>query len=348
MLKFSFLIPIYNGEKYLKRLFDSLLAQDIPYEEYEIVCVDDCSKDSSVDLILRYQDKYSNIRIIKNPHNCRLATNINTLVANAYGKYIWFVGQDDYVEPNCLSRLYFQLEDGQLDVIVFNYRRVSTEEHTIMDCKVVSASNKQTGVDWVKDQFNNRDYCQYILGYEWRAIYRTEYWREKNIRCVDGMNYEDTIIMLRAIMLSSAVASEDDILYNYRINSSSITYQENFVKRGDLIYEFAFMVGQEIEDCYNELRLIDGVLAQNLHTHLIKRYNNFVFDLIRTPNEQKKAFYKLLMRNRMFVKSKRNYLNWKSRLFTNTIVGYPLACVCNLTYRTYKKLSKCRIFYSKS
>lgn len=338
MIKISLLIPIYNGEKYLSRLFDSLLAQDIPYDEYEIICVDDCSKDASVEIVKDYQARYPNFRLIQNDENRRVATNVNTLIDSAKGRYFMLYGQDDYIEPNCLARLHERLEKEHLDVLLFNYRRVYETEETQQECKIFTSSSKMRGIDWIKEQFKGKDYCQYILGYEWRAVYRTEYWRDNNIRCVDGMNYEDTIIMLKAIVYSDAVASIDDILYNYRINNSSITYQENFVKRGDLIFEFAFIVGQEVEDFYNEFKTIDTFLSVKLYNHLLNRYNNFTFDLIRTPNEHKRTFYKILRENKAFVESKRKYLNCRSRLLINDVLGYPLSSMCFIGYRLLKLL----------
>ncbi len=338
MLKFSLLVPIYNGERYLERLFISLLSQDIPHSEYEIVCVDDCSKDHSVEIIEHYQSQYPNFRLIKNKVNSRIATNINTLVEVAYGKYIWILGQDDYIEENCLNGLWQRLEKDNLDVLVFNYRRVYEDETTQTECLVVQPSIAMRGLEWIKQQFDSRDYCMYMLGYEWRAVFRTEHWRGQNIRCVDGMNYEDTIIMLKAIVYANAVASIEDMLYNYRINALSITYWENFVKRGDLIYEFAFMVGQEVEDFYNDLVKIDVYVSANLYRHLKHRYNNFTFDLIRTPIAHKREFYRLLAKNREFVKSKRGYLNWKAKILTNRVLGYPIACLCYYGYKTYKNV----------
>lgn len=340
MLKLSFLVPIYNGERYLERLFSSLLSQNIPHSEYEIVCVDDCSKDHSVEVIERYQSQYPNIRLIRNKENSRVATNVNTLISSALGKYFWIIGQDDYIEPNCISQLYERLEEERLDVLLFNYRRVFEDETTQSECKVFTSSPRQKGIDWIKQQFANRDYCQYILGYEWRTVYRTDFWKEKNIRCIDGMNYEDTIIMMKAIVMSNAVASIDDVLYNYRINSGSITYRKDFVKRGDLIYEFAFMVGQEVEDFYYGLVKIDEQIAESLHRHLLQRYNNFTFDLIRTPNSYKRAFYRLVRENRRYVNSKRPYLNWKARLLTSSIVGYPFACVSYYAYKINKSINQ--------
>ena len=340
MLKFSFLVPIYNGERFLDRLFTSLLSQDIPHTEYEIVCVDDCSQDHSVDLIEQYCKKYPNIRLLRNDINRKIAYNANLLAASAKGEYMWFLGQDDYVETNCLGKLYKRLNEDSLDVLVFNYRHVLEDESLFRECKVVSASETLTGVEWIKKQFADKDYCQYILGYTWRAILRTELWKKNNIRCVDGMMYEDTINLLKSIVYAKAVASIPDMLYNYRINYSSITYRKDFVKRGDLIYEFAFGVGQEVETFYNELKNIDVDLSKNLYAHLQQRYNNFPFDLIRTPNEHKKAFYQCVKLNNDFVRSKWHYLNWKSKVLLNRLLGYPTACLGYYVYKTYKKCRK--------
>ena len=85
VIKFSFLVSIYNGEKYLSKLFDSLLEQDIPHEQYEIVCVDDCSQDNSIHIVEQYQKKCSNIKLFKNSQNQRVATNLNNLTDQCRG-----------------------------------------------------------------------------------------------------------------------------------------------------------------------------------------------------------------------------------------------------------------------
>lgn len=338
MLKFSLLISVYNGSKYLGRLFGSLLKQDIPLSDYEIVCIDDCSSDDSVKIIQEYQSQFPNVRLMLNEKNCRVATNVNKLTACATGKYFWLIGQDDYIEDDCLGMLWERLEKESLDVLLFNYKRVAADETVLQECKVFTSAQKHDGVSFLKSQFADRDYCQYVLGFEWRGVYRTDYWRGKEIRCVDGMNYEDTVIMLKAIVYSSAVASIDEMLYYYRLNSGSISFKENFIKRGDLIYEFAFVVGDEVEDFYYQLLSVDGSLADSLRMHLIKRYNNYSFDLIRTTKEYKKEFYNRVSKNREFVDSKRKWLNVESKLLILPFVGFPIACVCEWIYRLKKSV----------
>ena len=338
MLKFSLLVPVYNGSKFLDRLFESLLEQDLNCDEYEIVCVDDCSKDESVRLIKDYQKSYPNIRLLINEKNSRVATNVNKLVDAAKGRYFWLLGQDDYIEPNCLGKLWNKLEKEQLEVLLFNYDKVDEDGTLLNSFKVFCTSATMSGVDYLKTQFKDIDYCSYLLGYEWRGVYKTSYWREKGIHCVEGMNYEDTVVMLKAIVYSSAVASIDNCLYHYRVNENSITYNDNFRKKGELIYEFAFVVGEEVEEFYNEFVTIYPSLANNLLHHLKNRYNNFTFDLIRTPKEYKKGFYKKVAENKAFVDSKRHWLQRDAKLLLLPYLGFPISRMCEWVYRMKKRL----------
>ena len=330
---------MYNGEESLPCLLDSLLNQDISYDEYEIICLDDCSPDHSSDVVMTYQKKYPNIRLYKNEKNCKIATNVNKLIGWVKGKYFWILGQDDYIEPNCIARVWSKLESNNLDVLVFNYRRVDQWGNILENIHEVENTLSMSGVDWIENQYvaKHRDYCCYILGYEWRAVFRTEHWREYHIRCVDGLSWEDTVIMMKAIVYSQFVASIDDILYNYRRHIGTISSSANHIKRGDYIFEFSFQVGEEVEQFYEELLMLAPQLAPNMYKQLVWRYNCFAFDLVRTSREQKKNFYKHYNKYRSLVCQKKHWLNWKSRLMLSDI-GYLLSRICETGYRIKKNI----------
>lgn len=98
----SLIVPIYNSEKYLKECLLSLLTQDINCDEYEIICVDDGSTDKSVEIVEQFRRKYCNIKLIKKS-NGGVSSARNCGIANASGKYIWFIDSDDCIRANCLS-----------------------------------------------------------------------------------------------------------------------------------------------------------------------------------------------------------------------------------------------------
>ncbi|MCQ2310149.1 MAG: glycosyltransferase [Paludibacteraceae bacterium] len=341
MIKFSFLVALYNGEQFLISLLNSLVSQDIKIDEYEIVCLDDCSPDHSSKIVMEYQKKYPNIRLYKNERNCRIATNINKLTQLAHGKYFWILGQDDYIEPYCLNKLWNKLEADFLDVLIFNYRRVDQMGKNVAEYYEVESTSKMRGVEWIKNQYTyrDRDYCNYILGYEWRAIFRTQHWLDNKIRCVEGLSWEDTVIMMKAIVYSHSVASISDILYNYRINEGSISYSNNHLKRGDYIFEFSFQVGDEVERFYNELLTLAPDLATQMYKQVKWRYNCFAFDLVRTSREQKQQFYRYYKKYKLLVLQKKYWLNWKSKLLVSYI-GYWVSVICESIYKLKKRILK--------
>ena len=135
-IKISFIIPIFNGELYLSKCIDSLLKQNISIDEYEIICIDDCSIDNSVNIILNYKEKFSNIILVELPVNSKTGTVCNIGLEYAKGKYIWIVGQDDWVKPNCLNRLIQECDNKELDVLAFNYRRMDETENELHSATV--------------------------------------------------------------------------------------------------------------------------------------------------------------------------------------------------------------------
>lgn len=104
MDKISIVVAVYNAEKTLKKCIESLLNQT--YENTEIILVNDCSKDNSLDICIEYSKNYDNVKVISNERNSGVSATRNNGIDNSTGEYICFVDSDDYVEPNYLEVLY--------------------------------------------------------------------------------------------------------------------------------------------------------------------------------------------------------------------------------------------------
>lgn len=100
-MKFSFLIPVYNKEKFLKKCFDSIIKQK--YGNYEVIIVDDCSTDNSVKIIEEYTSKNNKFRLYKNEQNMQISYNRNKLIDLSTGDYLIFVDPDDYISDTLLT-----------------------------------------------------------------------------------------------------------------------------------------------------------------------------------------------------------------------------------------------------
>ena len=82
-LKLSFVLPCYNVERYISECLDSLYQQNISVDEYEVICVNDCSTDSTEQIIKEYQVKYPTIRLINHLINKTVGGSRNTGLKNA-------------------------------------------------------------------------------------------------------------------------------------------------------------------------------------------------------------------------------------------------------------------------
>lgn len=105
MDKVSIVVAVYNAEKTLNKCIESLLNQT--YKNIEIILVNDCSKDNSLDICTEYSKTNDNVKVISNERNSGVSATRNNGINNSTGEYICFVDSDDYVESNYIEVLYY-------------------------------------------------------------------------------------------------------------------------------------------------------------------------------------------------------------------------------------------------
>ena len=131
----SFIIPVYNVEKYVAECLDSLLDQDIPQEDYEILCINDGSTDGSLAILREYEAKYANIRVI-DKENGGVSSARNVGIEAAKGDYVWMADSDDLIAHHILAYLRDAAEDGSPDIIDFGayhfYDDLTEEEEALL------------------------------------------------------------------------------------------------------------------------------------------------------------------------------------------------------------------------
>lgn len=336
-IRLSFIVPIYNGEDYLEQCLNSLLAQDISFGEYEIVCVDDCSKDNSKEIVKAYQRRYSNIILLEHSINKLASTACNTALKVVRGEYIWFVGQDDLIESNCLRSLLDICFENSLDVLPFNYKRID-EENSILDSNIVFENSPVMDGDSFIHKYFHSNFCFYLLGYEWRALFRKSFLDERKVFLKDGIVFEDTIYFLKAILFSSNIMSLDKELYKYRVNSNSVTQKFNNIISGFHIYEYAFVAGNEVEEFATDIKERDAYISDVLINKASWYYNSFVLKLIKTSIKEKCYFYELVRNNNLLVDGKRTYLSRFSCIVLIPVVGLLITVFLKPIYLLKKKL----------
>lgn len=112
----SIIIPNYNKEKYLKRCLDSIISQT--NKNVEIIVVDDCSTDSSIDIL----NQYNNLILIKNKKNLGISDSRNVGIKYASGEYISFMDADDYLLSNYIELIIEKIKSND-DLYIFDVKK---------------------------------------------------------------------------------------------------------------------------------------------------------------------------------------------------------------------------------
>lgn len=204
----SFIIPIYNAQVHLPECLDSILKQDIAPDDYEIICVNDGSKDSSLSILQRYAKTYTNIRII-DKENGGVTTARNAGLEAARGEYIWFVDADDFLKENVLGTLCSKLREASPDrLIVGCYTFEDQLSDTEKEClRTNTLSHNGPGQDSVV----------------WRTLFRRSFLREHGLYfCHPELTHgEDGLFMYEAGAFHPSSAEITEPVYFYRVHSGS-------------------------------------------------------------------------------------------------------------------------------
>lgn len=206
-MRLSIVVNMYNTALYMPKCLDSLLNQDIPSSDYEIILVNDGSTDNSLELAEEYLAKSQQIEnwpIFKiiNQENKGLAAARNAGIDVAEGKFLCFVDPDDYIEKNSLNELLSRMEDKNLDILRFNYQKVDEEYNKMQDFHSETMFNYSEGVMTGKEFLVNR---LGIACYVWAYIYRLDLIRKNDIRFIETCYFDDTPWLPRVLIKAKRV-----------------------------------------------------------------------------------------------------------------------------------------------
>lgn len=254
MKKLSFIIPLYNSAQWLEKCLFSVINQDIPEEQMEIICVNDGSPDNSANLARKIGNSHPSIIVIDQPNQGPSGAR-NTGMKVATGKYLAFVDPDDFVEPNVYGKLVQQMEEEQLDILRFNYQIVDENYNH------VEKRPFEKAFDYSPKLMSGAEFMAIRLDIAcniWRYIYRREIITGNNIWCFTGDYYDDTPWLPLVLLKAERMNSCDTVVYNYMERSDSLvkTKDPRMMKRkSDGVILLLKYLEQELADV-NEGRLM--------------------------------------------------------------------------------------------
>lgn len=217
-MKISFILPVYNVEKYLSQCLESLVKQT--YQDIEIIAVNDGSTDTSPQILVKYASVDKRIRIL-NQKNQGLSMARNVGLENVTGEYVLFVDSDDYVALNtaeCIAKVVEQFP--QLDVVTFSREIFYENAYSLVDDLFVSSGNIFSGKEFFERAISERKFVSAV----WQKAFSMKFLIQNNLMFIPNILYEDLSFSIHAILYAQQVTSISDVLYFYRrSNLQSIT-----------------------------------------------------------------------------------------------------------------------------
>jgi glycosyltransferase involved in cell wall biosynthesis len=258
-MRLSVIVPVYNVEPYLRKCIDSLLNQDLPGNEYEIVLVDDGSTDQCGTICDEYASHHSHV-VALHQANGGLSAARNSGIDEARGDYVFFVDSDDFVEPNVLKTLTDKVETEDLDVLRFNYRNVNERYEAFEPNKV-----SKPFMDYRDEVCDGPTFLVGRLGYgcyAWQFLIRRALLDV--CRFKKGIYLEDTEWTPRLLAEAQRVTSTDLIVYNYLQRNGSITQNKDVEKKKKLLADLFSLIDsmQEQKKEIKDTRWHEGIIAQ--------------------------------------------------------------------------------------
>jgi len=220
MPKISIIIPIYNGEKYLSECLASLVNQT--FKDIEIICVNDCSKDSSLEILNSYAQKDNRIKIINQETNQGQSIGRNIGIQASHGEYIMFIDQDDWYELNTCEEAYNQIKANDNDLLLFNIRY-----HDLRNGNTWNDGNRLQPFSAVIDKPDIKPYELgtniFVSSYIWCQIYKKEFLKKYDVHFYKSRQADDVPFFIKAMANAQSISIINKPFYNYRIYPAQTT-----------------------------------------------------------------------------------------------------------------------------
>lgn len=207
----SVIVPVYNAEKYLERCVETLLQQDLSEKNYQIILVDDGSKDNSVKILEKY-GALPQVQVIHKA-NGGVSSARNAGLNIAKGKWIAFVDADDFILPNTYGKIIEHMQKEGLERAIFGFQRFQEES----EIQPISALTYKK-LDRVLSSPN-----------VFSSILPRDIIESHNIRFNEKMKYgEDTLFMYYICLYLHAEKQciVNEPVYCYRQHSQSVMHQK--------------------------------------------------------------------------------------------------------------------------
>ena len=213
----SIIIPFFNSEKYIHRCMDSIIEQT--YANIEVICVNDGSEDSSLEIVKNYHDE--RIKII-NQKNMGPGTARNTGLDACTGDYILFMDSDDYLHPDMIKDMIAQIIAQNGSIVMCKSYEFKDGEHETRPLKNTLLTDCIDSDIFTFEDLGDKAF-QFAVGWNWDKIYSSELLKSNEIRFPNLRNSEDFMVVYPAMIRSDRICYVDKHLVYHRVGNREST-----------------------------------------------------------------------------------------------------------------------------
>ena len=266
MAAVSIIIPVYNAEKYLRQCVESVLSQT--FKDWELILVDDGSKDASNEICREYALKDKRIRVIEKA-NGGLSSARNAALDFAAGEYIFFLDADDELYPHSIQHLYDIAQSYSVAIVAGRevYETSKPEYDFIATTPEIVKAEQHLKSVWYQKSGTDNSAC-------WKLFKRSLF---DDLRFYDGW-FEDLEIFHKILFKADKLAISDSVVYFYRKHSESFINSWSAGRRE---------IVKVTEGIVNQMRhSYPGLVKAAEHRHFSASFNLLIALVRNRPSER--------------------------------------------------------------
>ena len=290
-IELSIIIPVYNTKNYLPQCLDSILSQT--NNNIEIICVNDGTTDSSLEILKKYQNQNENIQII-NQKNKGAGAARNKGLACAKGKYVLFIDSDDWINQNLINTILDYTQTTNCDIFCFNGALFDNKKQKFNGETFFHPNN----INPVLQKYSlcsHKDFSHIFYNNlsSVNKAYKREFLLKNNIRFPENIHFEDWIFHHETLFKTEKIAVIKEPLYYYRIGQPN-----SFVTK--------MKKNRSIFDLFQVLKQYKTILKDtNLYSYYQETYENYMVWILKI----KFIFDVQFMLKKEFLNQTKSFLN---------------------------------------
>lgn len=274
--KVSVIVSVYNVEQYLKECLDSIVNQTL--KEIEIICIDDGSTDSSLEILKEYAKHDNRITILKQ-QNLRAGIARNAGLSVAKGEYLSFLDSDDFFELNMHESMYNKAKENDVDIVMCNaYRYDDTSKQIKMKFGIYE--NNIPSSDLFNSDLLGKNWCNISIPTAWNKLYKRIFIIKNKIYFQNLSSCNDVGFDYSALSVANKITFLKDCFVYYRMFTKVQTSHNR---------------GAKAINIFNAYYFIKNYLEKHNRSYLINFLNSAIhsnvrFEVLNCSPEQLEIF----------------------------------------------------------